>query len=676
MFPPPDDTWSLKSPDRTAGEDEMNVLVVTSDPDTSQHAQRILELRGTPPVVVSDLEAARRLAPPVRFDLVILDHPVDDTLPQAVEQARGLLGGAIRKGFILLVYDRLANLAWQQLLAARSDEFLPRPIYEAEWHLILGQVEPRLLEPEPDIPVETYEKLLDSQQKSIRQRMEAIAAQKNQARFAYAAEGAQDGLWYVDVMFHEEGKLEGDVWFSPRFKQLLGFEDHELANDADAWLELVHPDDRPPVSAALDRALTGEAPYDIEYRIYTKNRELRWMSARGEVRFDEHGQPYMFAGSIRDITDQHNQTEALRDSEHRFRTLVEQTPEPVMLLSADDTIAYANPAALRMLAEWTGEEETHDAAMQTLQGEPIDRFAIEVGDGEACPTMTEMCLSPLPIEVTFQTVSGHTVPCEVVCAEVRMNDRAGKLVMVREITDRIRAEAERQAKVETLLQLLKSHERDRKLWAYEIHDGMIQYLGGGVMRLQALADPSPPDEEGEPAIAIDPEVRDQFEIILHLLKTALNEGRRAMEGLRPPALDQFGLVEAIKSRIERHRQPRVGEPDPPQITFRHPAEFGRLATILEDNLYNIVQESLNNAIRHGRPTVIDVQLDRLDNEILLVIQDNGRGFDPGVVSPDRFGLKGIRERASLLDGEAKITSDPQKGGTRIEVRMPYIEPQE
>lgn len=659
----------------------MNVLVVSADPDVLSSAQRLLELRGTPPDVAPDLETALRDFAERQFELIALDLPADAIAAETIAEARRLSAETLRPGLVVLLYDRQTNIPWEDLLATKADDFLPKPIFEPEWMLTLGRLEQRLLEPlagtttSPDLPRIVQE----LQQKQISQRIAQISAAKNRERLSTAALAAQDGLWSVDITQYEDGNRSTDVWFSPRFKQLLGFEPHELPDDASAWFDLVHPDDQEEVQAAVDSAVDGKGSYKIEYRIFNKQGEERWFSARGEAKFDHAGRPYLFAGSVRDITDERNAHIDLLESEGRFRTLVENTPEPVLLLTDSETIDYANPAALRMLVGWDGDRGVIDQAQAQVLGGGLSRFLDPGKQLPTCPLDNECSEDTGPVLMEFRTLSGTIVPCEVTCARVRLESKGdGKLLMLRDITDRVQFEAQQKAHVESLMRIIKTYERDRKLWAYEIHDGMIQYLSGGIMRLQALADPSelPEEDRGDdPPVHIEPELRDEFMIVLHLLKTALTEGRRTMEGLRPPALDQFGLVAAIQSGIERHRQRIYRDREATQIAFEHPAEFGRLATILEDNLYNMAQESINNAIRHGKPEKIKVGLSRTDGTILLTIEDNGRGFDLGNVPSDRFGLKGIHERASLLGGEATISSTPDVG-TTVRVQMPVLPVQE
>jgi PAS domain S-box-containing protein len=156
---------------------------------------------------------------------------------------------------------------------------------------------------------------------------------------------------------------------------------------------------------------------------------------------------------------------------------------------------------------------------------------------------------------------------------------------------------------------------------------------------------------------------------LRLLRAAVDESRRLISGLRPPTLDELGIVEAVDSLVADARI------DVPQVTFTHDLPPGRLAAQLETTIFRIVQESLSNARRHANASRVDVVIAATGAEphrrIRASIHDNGVGFDPTAVPDDRFGLEGIRQRARMLSSEAVIRSAPGQG-TTIEVDLPLL----
>ncbi len=145
-----------------------------------------------------------------------------------------------------------------------------------------------------------------------RNAMEALRA--SEARFALAAQGANDGLWDWNM-------ATGEVYLSPRWKHLLGFEDEELPNRLPSFFDRLHPDDQSRAKDALLFHLERRAPYDLEFRLRCKDGSYRWFRSRGQAQWDENGRPYRMAGSITDITDRRQAFDALNDAYRSLQSM-------------------------------------------------------------------------------------------------------------------------------------------------------------------------------------------------------------------------------------------------------------------------------------------------------------------------------------------------------------------
>jgi PAS domain S-box-containing protein len=129
---------------------------------------------------------------------------------------------------------------------------------------------------------------------------------RSRERFALAVQGSKDGLWDWDM--HRK-----EIYFSPAWKRMLGFEDHEAANRFDEWRDRLHPDDRERAVEQLRRYLEGAEPdYEQEYRMRHKDGTYRWILTRGVAVRDANGRPYRMAGSHTDITERRLAEEELR----------------------------------------------------------------------------------------------------------------------------------------------------------------------------------------------------------------------------------------------------------------------------------------------------------------------------------------------------------------------------
>jgi signal transduction histidine kinase len=152
-----------------------------------------------------------------------------------------------------------------------------------------------------------------------------------------------------------------------------------------------------------------------------------------------------------------------------------------------------------------------------------------------------------------------------------------------------------------------------------------------------------------------------------MLRQSHFEARRLISGVRPPILDESGVVAAVAHLVH---DPAFEQG--PKIDFRSRVTFNRLDPVLENVVYRIVQEGLTNARNHSKSPKILVSLLQRGDRLRIEIRDWGLGFDPKHVPGNRFGVEGIRERARLLEGKCSIRSKPG-AGTSILVELPVVE---
>jgi signal transduction histidine kinase/sensor domain CHASE-containing protein len=226
-----------------------------------------------------------------------------------------------------------------------------------------------------------------------------------------------------------------------------------------------------------------------------------------------------------------------------------------------------------------------------------------------------------------------------------------------EVAERKRAEEELQTKQGLLENLLSAHERDRQLIAYEIHDGLVQDATAALLFLQSFQ---------QRQVASSSPVSGEFELGLKMLRDTIGEGRRLIGTLRPPALDEHGLIGGIEALISE-----CSAPTGPAIEFVHDLPTENLSPLLGSMIFRIVQESLTNIRRHARADRARIELTRVEDRVHLEVQDWGVGFDPAHVPGGHFGLQGLRQRVRSLQGEITIESTLGQG-TRVVVELPML----
>ncbi|MFL7868862.1 MAG: ATP-binding protein [Anaerolineales bacterium] len=210
---------------------------------------------------------------------------------------------------------------------------------------------------------------------------------------------------------------------------------------------------------------------------------------------------------------------------------------------------------------------------------------------------------------------------------------------------------------------INAQEEERRAIAQSLHDDTGQALSMLIIHLDRI------DEQIQPR---QKELKKQVADARALATTSLTELRRILSGLRPAILDDLGLVPAIRW-YARTSLEGIGV----NVTVKAPSTPLELSPAITTTLFRIVQEAVNNIVRHAgaRSVTIVLQLNR--GSVNLHVEDDGRGFDPSHASRDavelqKLGLLGIRERAELLGGEVQIESAPEKG-THLQVSIPLGE---
>ncbi len=161
--------------------------------------------------------------------------------------------------------------------------------------------------------------------------------EKSEERFSRAMEAISDGLWDWDV-------ATGNVYFSPGYFSMLGYEPEEFPAKPDAWLEMVHPDDRKRALAVEEACIRNDVPaFGVEFRMLSHDGTWRWILRRGKVIIrNADGRALRMVGTHIDMTERKQAEEALRESEAIYRTLVENIPQKVFMKDTNSCYVSIN----------------------------------------------------------------------------------------------------------------------------------------------------------------------------------------------------------------------------------------------------------------------------------------------------------------------------------------------
>jgi signal transduction histidine kinase len=211
---------------------------------------------------------------------------------------------------------------------------------------------------------------------------------------------------------------------------------------------------------------------------------------------------------------------------------------------------------------------------------------------------------------------------------------------------------------QTLQRSIEASEGERARWARELHDETLQELGGLKLALGAAARLD--DLEA---------VRAAIAAAAEQVGSGITQLRHLITELRPASLDELGTGPALEALVERTAVVNGLEVSLElDLDYESGRESSRHAPAVETTIYRLVQEALTNAVKHAKATRVKVVVVEQPESIDITVSDDGVGFDPeqGV---EGFGLIGMRERASLMDGTLSVVSQPELG-TTIRCRIP------
>lgn len=232
-----------------------------------------------------------------------------------------------------------------------------------------------------------------------------------------------------------------------------------------------------------------------------------------------------------------------------------------------------------------------------------------------------------------------------------------------DITEQKRAEASR---TELMRRLALAQEEERRRIARELHDEMGQHLAALILGLKSLSHILPKETA----------IHERLQELQCLTGQIGHQVHRIALELRPTALDDLGLHSVLQTYLEEWSE-RTGI----EAHFHSSGlDTRRLPSPLETTLYRIVQEALTNVLKHAHAKRVSLILERHDDHVRAIIEDNGQGFDveavmPGAGEESRLGLLGMKERLALVEGTLEIESSPGTG-TTLFVRIPLSSKEE
>ena len=217
----------------------------------------------------------------------------------------------------------------------------------------------------------------------------------------------------------------------------------------------------------------------------------------------------------------------------------------------------------------------------------------------------------------------------------------------------------RTAEAEKVRLSIEASERERQRWARELHDETLQELGALRFLLETATS------------GTTNQLRAACERAIQHVDRGIGNLQGLITELRPATLDELGVGPAVEALVRQASEASSADiKGSVRLAYDEGRATTRLSPDLEAVIYRLVQESLNNALKHAAPESVEVEVVEGEQRVTLRVKDDGAGFDPSAVS-DRFGLVGMRERVGLVGGELSIESEPGEG-TVVRAELPAV----
>jgi PAS domain S-box-containing protein len=486
-----------------------------------------------------------------------------------------------------------------------------------------------------------------------KQAIEALRESEQTYRALF--ENANDAIFLISLDgFHIQANQKSADMLGYQLDELVGM---NIQN-------IVDPREIQDVEGRLEDLLTGETIPTYERHFRTKQGDILPVEINVALVKDAGGNPNLIQSIVRDISIRKQSEKSLRESEAKFRSIFESSPVGMQLyqLKPDGRLIFieSNPSANEILnsdlSRFKGlsiEEAFPGITKTGLQ----DEFRQIIKSGEFL-SIDQFVYKSEAFSGIYEVDAFPISPDRMVVAFSDITER----ILAQQKQDRLLGEIkQQQGQLRTLTRKLsESQEAERKELARELHDQVGQSLTALDFNLNLVQDQLASLEANT-----EPVMR-HIDTSLALLSETAGRIRDVMAELRPPVLDDYGLVAALRWHANRFISPHgiaaqvIGnEPDP------------RLDRPVEVALFRIAQEALNNVVKHAQAqqVVLRMETDVTQNVVRLIVEDDGLGFSPSErasrTGQGSYGLMTMAERANALGADYRVESHPGSGTSII-----------
>jgi len=468
------------------------------------------------------------------------------------------------------------------------------------------------------------------------------AVLESERRYQTLAEVSPVGIFHTD----EHGNT---TYVNPRWCQISGLTYDEAIGDG--WFNAVHKEDKEKLRSGWEEATKKKEFSFSEYRFVRPNGSIAWVIGQAIPERDAEGRIVGYVGTTTDITERKKAEAAIEKSEKRFRNTMDKMLEGVQIYDYDWNCLYVNDAVTKQ-GPYSKEQIQALTLLENYPGiENTELFKIF----EQCKADKQS----RHIEYEFAFPSGSKSWFEL---SIQPNPE-GLFILSVDISERKKAQEVMEETSEQLRQLtahlLNVREEERKRIGREIHDELGQQLTAIKMDVAWIDKKTAPENEA---------FKTKLKNVITLLDGGNQSIRRILNELRPVILDDYGLLEALKWQGQQFTK-NTGIP----ITFKTTETQIKIAEEVATCVFRVFQEALTNITRYAKAGKVVISLDIDEDNVLLNIEDDGKGFDPELTKTKKsFGILGMKERVASLNGNFELFTAPGSG-TKIKISLPLKE---
>jgi PAS domain S-box-containing protein len=477
------------------------------------------------------------------------------------------------------------------------------------------------------------------------------AISKSNERFEMVVSATNDIIWDWDIS-------TDSLWWNKNYYSHFGYNKHNTKPDISSRQNGVHPNDKARILAGIRACLARQDHFwSDEYRFIKADASIAYVMDCGYVLYSRTGKPYRMVGAILDITERRDAEELLRKSFEEKQALAERMS--IILNTLPANIALLNPAGIiiDINEAWRkfGDDNQLMGNNYSIGDDYIKITAQVTGnaenDGKAVSSGVKAVLSGRVPEFEYE------YPCEgpelkgwyrMVVTPLQEMDYGGAVVMHIDISELRKLEQERmESKMEEQKKInqamLHAQEKERNAIGAELHDNVNQILAGTNLFLSIAR--SNPEKS-----------REYIESSIKNIQFAIEQNRKIAHELVSPDFEEIKLNELLDILTEN--------------MFRKTGIHVYIdSTVLQENLlndeqkltiYRIAQEQCTNIIKYAEANQVQLNLETTEGFFKMIIKDNGKGMKEDKKQTG-IGLKNIRSRLFIFNGEATIVSSPGNG---------------